>query len=740
VCGARDGRFRSSNAVVQTRAMPTRSVVTFLFTDIEASTRLWEDHPDAMEVALARHDALLRGAIERGGGVVFKTVGDAFCAVFTAASDCVRAAAAGQLALQEEPWSPPVTIRVRMAIHTGECTRRDDDFFGPTVNRVARLLAVGHGGQVLVSASARLALGELVPAGVWLRNLGEHRLKDLDRPEQVFDVCAAGLEDVTRPLRSVERPRHNLPSQLTSFVGRETETREVRSLLERQRLVTLTGAGGCGKTRLALRVAEHFVGGSGVEVCLVELASLRDPDLVASSVAAALDVRSEGARDVPDELINALQDRDVVLVLDNCEHLLDACAALVYRLLRSCVGVTVLATSRQSLGVDGESVYWLRSLTVPEPGDCDPDELITFESVQLLVERIRAQQPRFVVDAINAAAVADICRRLDGIPLALELVAARADALTLDELRDRLDERFRLLTRGARTALPRQRTLRALIDWSYDLLSTAEQRTLARCSVFAGGFDTDAAEAVCGREPIGVLDVIDHITALTAKSLVQSDEASGRTRYRLLETVRHYAADQLLLAEGEVETTRTTHCDHYVELAERTEAQLFGPRQQEAFAWLTADLDNFRAALTWSSERPERGERGLRLAGALAQLWFMRGLYREGFDRTAELLSIAAAGDPVRAKALWSTGMLACLLGEEEAAQVLLDESLELARRAADGSLIARSLDFLGLLAFFRNELPSARRLLEERSSRRGRSTTGGASPTRWGLSARSCR
>jgi predicted ATPase/class 3 adenylate cyclase len=698
--------------------MATRSVVTFLFTDIEGSTRLWEDDPVAMDVALARHDALLRHAIEGNGGVVFKTVGDAFCAAFGAASDCVRAAADAQLALQEEPWPPPVTIRARMAIHVGECTRRDDDFFGPTVNRVARLLAIGNGGQVLVSESARLALGEHVPSGIGLRDLGEHRLKDLGRPEHVFHVRAPGLEDVTRPLRSLEKPRHNLPAQLTSFVGREMETREVGSMLDRHRLVTLTGAGGCGKTRLALRVAEHVVGVSGDPVWFVELASVRDPELVPFTVAAAVDVHTDGARDAHEELIDALRDRAGVLLLDNCEHLLDACAALVDGLLRTCPGITILATSREPLAVDGESVYWLRSLALPEPGIDDPAELVAFESVELLVDRIRVQRPRFAVDAGNAATVGDICRRLDGIPLALELVAARADALTLDELRDRLDERFRLLTRGARSALPRQRTLRALIDWSYDLLSPAEQRTLARCAVFAGSFDMDAAEAVCGREPTDVFDVLDHVTALTAKSLVQSEEASGRTRYRLLETLRHYAADQLLLAEGELEPTRMSHLDHYVELAERTEPQLFGPRKREAFERLTADLDNFRAALTWSSERADRCERGLRLAGALAQLWFARGLYREGLDQTAALLAIATAAGQgagvVRAKALWSAGMQATVLGEVEAALALLEEALELARRATDRSLIARSLGVLGLLAFFSNDLSLARRQLEE--------------------------
>ncbi len=698
---------------MQNLGVATRSVVTFLFTDIEGSTRSWEDHPDEMEVALARHDALLHRAIEGCGGVVFKTVGDAFCASFTAASDGVQAAAAAQLALQEEAWPPPVTIKARMAIHTGECTRRDDDFFGPTVNRVARLLAIGHGGQVLVSSSARSMIGTHVPSGVSLRDLGAHRLKDIGEPEQVYHLCAPGLEDVTRPLRSVEKPRLNLPAQLTSFVGRESEDNELRALLSRQRLVTLTGAGGCGKTRLALRVAER-VGSAGDGVWFVGLASVRDPELVPDAVAAALDVRAEGARDVPAELITALRDRDVLLVLDNCEHVLDASAALVDALLRTCVGVTVLATSREPLGVDGESVYWLRSLTVPEPGVSDPSELAACEAVELLVDRVRVHQPRFAVDASNAATVAEICRRLDGIPLALELVAARAGALTLEELSERLDERFQLLTRGSRSALPRHQTLRALIDWSYDLLSPAEQRTLARCAVFAGSFDLDAAEAVCGREPIDVSDVLDHITALAAKNLIQRDEALGRTRYRLLESVRHYATDQLLRLEGELDTTRMTHCDHYVDLAEHTEAQLFGPRAREGFERLTGDVDNLRAALTWSTEQPERSEHGLRLAGALAQFWFMRGLYREGLDQTTELLTFYTAANPIRAKALWSAGFLATLLGDGEAAQPLLDEALDIARRTADRGLIARCLDLLGLLAFFRNELPLARRLLEE--------------------------
>ena len=617
-----------------------------------------------------------------------------------------------------------------MAVHTGECTRRDADYFGPTVNRVARLLAIGHGGQVLVSNAARSALGDDGSADLWLRDLGEHGLKDMGRPEHVFQVCSAGLEDVTRPLRSIDRPRHNLPAARTSFTGREGQSVELRELLGRERLVTVTGAGGCGKTRLATRVAEEMVNHKPDGVWLVELASVRDPGLVSAAVATAVDVRAEGAPDTLAAVIDALRDRELLLVVDNCEHLIEASAAAVHALLRSCPHVSVLATSREPLAVEGEAVYWLPSLTVPDADTRDPERVGASEASRMLADRIRLQQPAFVVDSDNAAAVADICRRLDGIPLALELVAARVGPLTLDEVRERLDERFDLLTRGARSALPRHRTLRALIDWSYDLLSIEEQLTLSRCAVFAGSFDLGAAEAVCGRAPVARPAVFDHVAALAAKNLLQQDGSAARSRFRLLETVREYAWMRLVEDERELESCHLAHRDHYVDVAERAESQLYGKGQAEALNRLSADLDDFRAALDWSSEDPGRVEGGLRLAGALAQVWFTRGLYREGLARTADLLTATEGPSPGRAKALWAAGLMATVLGEDEAAAAYLVETLELARQSSDRSLVARSLDLLGLRAFFRNDLALARRLLRG-EHRRGSRDRGPVVPCR---------
>jgi predicted ATPase len=600
-----------------------------------------------------------------------------------------------------------------MAVHTGECTRRDDDYFGQALNRTARLLAIGHGGQTLVSGAARAALDRASPSAVGLRDLGEHRLRDLDRPERVFQVCRPDLVDITRPLSSVDRRRHNLPAALTSFTGRQAQTDELQGLLRDRRLVTVTGAGGCGKSRLALRVAERLIDASPDGVWLVELAALQDPELVEVAVASAVGVRSEGVDALP-ALVDGLQDRRLVIVMDNCEHLIESCARVAHELVRSCPGLTVLATSREPLAVEGEVVFWLPSLTVPERDGSSPEEVLGFESVQLLADRIRERDPRFEIDGTNAASVAEICRRLDGIPLALELVAARTDALTLDEVRDRLDERFTLLTRGSRSALPRQQTLGALIDWSYVLLDPAEQQALCRCSVFAGTFDLGAAEAVCGRDPIPAADVVDLVSTLVAKNLVQRDAGAGRARYRLLETVRQYAADRLARDEGEPDASRSAHCDHFVALAERTEAQLEGPRQAEMFERLGADLDNFRAALSWSSLEPERAEGGLRLAGALTQFWFVRALFRETLDRISQLLAVAEDAGVGRARASWTAGFMAVVLGEQARAETLLGQSLDLARRADDRSLIARSLDLMGLSAFFANELADARPLLEE--------------------------
>ena len=500
--------------------------VTLLFTDIEGSIGLWEAAPEAMAEASASHTRIVREQIEVAGGHVFKTVGEAFRAVFADPSAALASAVAVQRAAGTEPWPPGLPIRVRTALHSGACVERDGDYFGPVVNRVARLLAAGHGGQVLVTGATYELLAGCLHDGIGLRDLGEHRLKDLGRAERVFQVTGPALADGFGPLRSLDDPalRHNLPSQATSFVGRAAELAELRSLVPGgSRLVTIAGPGGIGKSRLALQVAAEALDGTGEEVWLVELAPVAEPELVARTVAAVLQVREEPGRLMLDTLVEAVGDRYLLVVLDNAEHVLGAAAKLADALMRSCPRACLLVTSREPLGVSGERVFRVPSLAVPPADLTAPGRLAAFESVQLFTERAVMYRRGFALDQANAAAVAAVCVRLDGIPLAIELAAARLGSLSVSEISSRLDQRFRLLTGGSRTALPRHQTLRALIDWSYDLLNPDERIMADRLSVFAGGWTLAAAEAVAQRRRRRGWQVLDLLAALVGKSLVQAE-------------------------------------------------------------------------------------------------------------------------------------------------------------------------------------------------------------------------
>lgn len=479
--------------------LPT-GTVTFLFTDIEGSTTHWDLYPEAMRPALARHDAILNAALAANQGHAFKKIGDAFCAVFETVPDAFQAALDAQRALHTEPWEglPPGGLRIRMALHTGAADLRDNDYFGPPLNRVARLLSIGHGGQILLSQVTYELVRDQLPQDVTLKDMGQRRLRDLQRPEHVYLALHPGLPADFPELKSLEHLSNNLPQQVTSFIGREQEMAEVKGLLARTRLLTLTGAGGAGKTRLSLQVAADLLQGGGDGVWFVELAALADPNLVPQTVAQALGVREEPGRTILDTLVDYLKSRKLLLLLDNCEHVLNATAQLADTILRACPDVQILATSREGLNIPGETTYRIPSLSLPDPEQTPtPENLSQCEAVRLFVERAQAAQPSFRVNPHNAPAVAQICHRLDGIPLAIELAAARVRALPIEQIAAGLDDRFRLLTGGSRTALPRQQTLRALIDWSYDLLSPEERTLLRRLSVFAGGWTLEAAEAVC---------------------------------------------------------------------------------------------------------------------------------------------------------------------------------------------------------------------------------------------------
>ncbi|MHB8657454.1 MAG: ATP-binding protein [Solirubrobacteraceae bacterium] len=602
-------------------------VVTLVFTDIEGSTRMWEEHPELMEVALARHDVLVRSVIESHRGYVFKTVGDGFCAAFSEAAGGVVAAVEAQRALGRERWPEPLEVRVRIGVHTGGCQERDGDYFGPTVNKVARIEAVAHGGQIVCSEEAAglvVDVASSAASGLELRDLGEHRLKDLGRAQRLFQVLAPGLAREFPPLRSLSNPRlaNNLPVLLTSFVGRGKELAEIGELLAASRVVTLTGPGGVGKSRLAIQTAAELLDGSGDGVWLVELAGLERRELVASAVAARVGVREQPGQALADTLVSGLAGRELLLVLDNCEHLIDECAALVAAIARACPKVSVLATSREPLAIPGERTYRVPSLSVPAGGEADVGELASCEAVKLFLERAVVHRPDFVLEESNAAAVGSLCRRLDGIPLAIELAAARLRSFTVQGIEARLDDRLRLLTGGERTALPRQRTLRALIDWSYDLLDEREQLTLCRLSVFPADFDIGAVEDVCSDAEIERWEIVEILASLVDKSLVQARPEGERMRYLLLESIQQYVAERLArIAPGQERELAVRHASFYLAWIKDAAPGLLSGDQHGTHDALETEYPNLSAALNHLLREPDDAESAVEMVLAMERFW-----------------------------------------------------------------------------------------------------------------------
>ncbi|MCJ7438220.1 MAG: adenylate/guanylate cyclase domain-containing protein, partial [Acidimicrobiia bacterium] len=574
--------------------------VTFLFTDLERSTRLWEEQPESMQAALASHDGLLANAVTHHGGVVIKGTGDGVHAVFATADQAVAAAIAAQRAIGTEEWGSIGPLRVRMGLHTGVAEERGGDYYGPVLNRAARLMALAHGGQVLCSqATADLVRDSSAPT-VQLIELGPHSLRDLDRPETVFQVAHPELPASFPRLPTVVMGAGNLPRQVTSFVGHDEELLAIPALLDDTALVTLSGVGGVGKTRLAIEIAGSTAHRFRDGAWLCELASVRDTEAVPSALLETFGVEARQGSSIDDTLGQFLASKDLLVVLDNCEHLLRPVAALVGTIVRDCPGVRVLATSREGLGLPGERILAVGSLELPDADD-DIDEVAARDAVRLFVERAQAVRAGFAVDQTNAVAVAEVCRRLDGVPLAIELAAARVAMLTPTEIAERLDQRFRLLTGSERGTAERHQTLRAAIDWSYELLDASEQRVLDRLSVFVGSFSLDAAEAVTSGGVVDQADVFELLAGLVARSLVQADTAGSETRYRLLETVRQYAQEHLEDA-GETDSMRAAHARWCAEFVEDLMADALTGERQPRSGEGAVEADNVRAALAWSIE------------------------------------------------------------------------------------------------------------------------------------------
>jgi predicted ATPase/class 3 adenylate cyclase/DNA-binding CsgD family transcriptional regulator len=689
---AADGEFGAGGDVGVSGPLPT-GTVTLLLADVEGSTRLWEADRESMTAAVARLDDVLLVTVPSCGGVrpVEQGEGDSFVVAFSRASDAVACA----LALQRAPLAP---IRLRIGVHSGEVQLRDDtNYVGSTINRAARLRDLAHGGQTVLSGTTADLVVDALPAGGWLAELGTHRLRGLERPERVVQLCHPDVPVEFPPLRTSGSGNHNLPPQLTSFIGRQAEVADVRRLLAEHRFVTLTGAGGVGKTRLALRVSESRVGEFADGAWLVELAGVTDPAAVAAAVLRALGMPDR--TDAMAALMGFVAGRHVLVVLDNCEHLLDATSALAVALLRHGPAVAVLVTSREPLGAVGEVTWRVPSLSVED------------EAVELFVDRARRVRPNFAVTDDTALAVAEICRRLDGVPLAIELAAARMRVLSPGEVAASLHDRFRVLVGGARTAVRRQQTLRASVDWSHALLTGPERMLFRRLAVFGGGFDLEAAEAVADGDGLHRHQILDQLTLLVDKSLVVADDTAGRMRYRLLETIRQYALEKLD-ESGEAATARGRHRDHYVALA----ARLDHAGQVDYASGIDAiepDLDNLRAAFAWSCEDGDI-EAALRLASSLQPLWVARGREPEGVSWFDAALGRAAheggVPDAVRARALADRALLGAWAGA--ATFEGADEALAVARRLDDPELLARALCARGMLADYESD--AARALLDE--------------------------
>ncbi|MEP6655729.1 MAG: tetratricopeptide repeat protein [Betaproteobacteria bacterium] len=690
------------------------SLATFLFTDIEGSTRLWEQQPDQMGPALACHDAIVRGVVERHRGVVVKMIGDGAHAVFEDPLDAVAATLELQHALADPQATHGLALRVRCGLHVGAVERRDNDFFGTVLNRAARIMGTAHGGQVLLSQAVATLVGDRLPAGVALRDLGAVRLRDLASAEHVYQLVHPQLRNDFPPLRSLEATPNNLPQQMTSFVGRERDLAQAGKLLLATRLLTLCGVGGLGKTRLSLQLAADAIDLFADGVWFVELAPLTDASRVAQTVASVLGVKEAAGRPVLEALVKYVHDKELLLILDNCEHLLHACADLAKQLLQAGSRLKVLASSREPLHLAGETTYPVPALAIPDARAVVTAEmLLQYEAVRLFIERAVAVQPAFQVTSENAVAVADICHHLDGIPLAIELAAARVRALSVMQIAARLGDRFRLLTGGDRTALPRQQTLRALIDWSFDLLTDHERALFRRLSVFAGGWTLEAAEAVGAGGDLDQVDVLDLLTRLVEKSLVAM-EAQGE-RYRLLETVRQYAQERLD-ESGEGGRARTQHLRFFLALAEKARPELNGPHQGESLARLDMERENILAAHAWCDHAEEGADAGVRLAYFVKPYWFNRGLLGLGHRVTVEALARVGAQERSlnRARVLADAGQFCSYMGRYAEAQGYLEESLSIARETEDKGRFARVLQPLGMALLGQGNLKMARGYLEE--------------------------
>lgn len=692
---------------------PSRTL-TFLFTDLESSTHLWQQFPEAMRTAQARHDALLKEAVGAHRGRIVKTTGDGLHAVFESAEEAVAAALAGQQAMIAERWPEGVgPLRVRMGVHTGESEERAGDFYGSEVNRAARLMSIGHGGQVLLSSATAMIVRDRLPADASILELGEHRLRDLEHPEYVYQLAHPDLPSEFGPLRSPSEAKHNLPEQLTTFVGRMKELAEVADLLDRSRLLTLIGPGGTGKTRLSLQAAAQSLHAYEDGVFFVDLTLLSDPSQIMGTIAETLGVRELSTEPVIDTLKRYLKDRQLLLVLDNFEHLIKGSSGLG-DLIRAAPDVDLLVTSREVLRVSGENTYRVPPLDLPDPDrKVEVSDLAQYEAVELFVKRAQAAHHGFELTDQNSTEVAEICRRLDGLPLAIELAAARTRMFPPKKLLEGLSDRLKLLSGGMRDLPSRQQTLRSTIDWSYELLDESERALFARLAVFSGGGSLDAIEAVCGSHP--GMDILENLESLLDKSLIRQEyDFEGQPRFTMLETI-HAFAQEKLMDRDDWAATQTAHAEWVLQFAERAEAGLFGRNSETWTERVRTEEGNMRVALERCRSGKLDPELGVHLAGKLRYYWESTDKLTEGRAWLDSMLSISTeASAEARASAICGAGVLAYWQGDWSNCGKWCREALEVGRELGDQFVVGEAQHFLAHYSQNEGELDRAVDLLRE--------------------------
>jgi predicted ATPase len=669
-----------------------------------------------MRASLEVHNAILNQTITARAGRIFKIIGDSIQAAFDYPTQALEAAQETQMGLSTADWGTTGPLQVRIGIHTGLAEAQGGDYaVSHTLNRVARVMSAGSGGQILLTSAVAELAGDKLPKHTSLRDLGKHHMKGMTQVEHLFQLISPDLPADFPPLHTQDLAPHNLPLRMTSFIGRESETESIKALLSETRLVTLTGSGGVGKSRLAVEIGHQVLEEYSSGVWLVELASLSDPQLLQQAVADALSVREIKGRLLIDVIEEFLHNKRCLLILDNCEHILEACALLADRLLHACPSLTILASSREALGLEGERPYQVPSLSLPDVELVSPQTLAQFEAVQLFIERARTAMPGFHLGQENAPSLTRVCRRLDGIPLAIELAAARMKVLRLEQISARLDNRFHLLTGGSRTALPRQQTLRATIDWSYDLLTDRDRALLQKLSVFSGGWDLEAAESICEGDDIEAYGVLDLLDSLVSKSMVLADRQSGiETRYRLLETVRQYAREKFV-EHGNTEITRQSHCEYYSSLVKQAHRERYGERaeygEEKWLDQIEIEHANLRVALTWIIGIQD-AESGSQLIEALNWFWISHDHYHEAREWSHKVLGVCSQGTRAYAVILKIIGNQNFAVGNYEEARTCLEESINLFQEFGEINDLEKAVQNLGWIAAAQGKYAESRRLL----------------------------